>query len=330
VAARLAAAGLGTDTGGSIRQPASFCGVVGVKPTYGRVSRWGAIAFASSLDQIGPLARSVADAALVLQTIAGEDPHDQTSLPMPAPDLSAIGPHLDYGGLRIGVPEEYLGEGVAPDVRARVVAALERLEHEGASLVPVSLPHTRFAVATYYLIATAEASSNLARFDGLRYGHRARSYDDLVDLYATTRDEGFGTEVKRRIMLGTFALSSGYYDAYYLQAQKVRTLIKRDFDAAFEKVDLIAGPTSPLTAFRLGERVDDPLAMYLMDIFTIPASLAGLCGVSLPVGLDGEGLPVGLQLLGPPLHEPRLLQVAHGLESLLPPAPCPFGAEVPA
>ena len=325
VAGHLAAAALGTDTGGSIRQPASFCGLVGVKPTYGRVSRYGAIAYASSLDQIGPLARNVADAALVLKTMAGQDDKDQTSLPMPAPDLLAIGPHFDFGGLRIGVPEEYLGDGVADDVRERVRAALTRLSDEGATIVPISLPHTRYAVATYYLIATAEASSNLARFDGIRYGHRTATYGDLDELYARSRAEGFGPEVKRRIMLGTFALSSGYYDAYYLQAQKVRTLIRRDFEVAFAQCDLIAGPTSPVTAFTFGECTTDPLAMYLMDIFTIPASLAGLPAVSLPVGHDGNGLPVGLQLLAPPLQELRMLQVAHGLESMLPPAVCPFG-----
>jgi len=330
VAARLCAAALGSDTGGSIRQPASLCGLVGVKPTYGRVSRYGAIAYASSLDQIGPLARTVADAALVLEVIAGADERDQTSLPMPAPDLLALGPHVDLGGLRVGVPEEYLGDGVDADVRARIGEALGRLEAEGATLVPVSLPHTRYAVATYYLIATAEASSNLARFDGLRYGHRAASYTDISDLYARSRDEGFGAEVKRRIMLGTFALSSGYYDAYYLHAQKVRTLIRRDFDRAFDKVDVIAGPASPVTAFALGERTADPLQMYLADIFTIPASLAGLPGLSLPVGLDSRGLPVGLQLLGPPLQELRLLQLAYALEQMSPQIPCPFGAEVSA
>lgn len=330
VAARFAAAALGTDTGGSIRQPASLCGLVGVKPTYGRVSRYGAIAYASSLDQIGPLARTVADAALVLQVIAGADERDQTSLPMPAPDLLALQPHVDLGGLRIGVPDEYLGDGVDADVRTRIQEALGKLETEGATLVPISLPHTRYAVATYYLIATAEASSNLARFDGLRYGHRAQGYTDIADLYARSRDEGFGAEVKRRIMLGTFALSSGYYDAYYLQAQKVRTLIRRDFDEAFDEVDVIAGPASPVTAFALGERTADPLQMYLADIFTIPASLAGLPGLSLPVGLDARGLPVGLQLLGPPLNELRLLQIAYALEQMTPQTPCPFGAEVPA
>ncbi len=327
VAAHLAAAALGTDTGGSIRQPASFCGLVGVKPTYGRVSRYGAIAYASSLDQIGPLTRNVADAALILKTIAGQDDRDQTTLPMPAPDLLAIGPHYDFGGLRIGIPEEYLGDGVDDAVRTQIRAALDRLEHEGAELVPVSLPHTRYAVATYYLIATAEASSNLARFDGIRYGHRAKTYGDLDELYARSRAEGFGPEVKRRIMLGTFALSSGYYDAYYLQAQKVRTLIREDFEAAFTKCDFIAGPASPVTAFALGERTTDPLAMYLMDIFTIPASLAGLPALSMPVGNAPTGLPIGLQLLAPPLQELRMLQVAHALETLLPPAVCPFGLE---
>jgi aspartyl-tRNA(Asn)/glutamyl-tRNA(Gln) amidotransferase subunit A len=325
VAAHLASAALGTDTGGSVRQPASFCGVVGIKPTYGRVSRYGAIAYASSLDQISPLARNVPDLALMLQVIAGQDPLDQTSLPMRPPELTALAGHTDVAGLRIGIPDEYLGEGVEPDVRERARAALAHLEDAGATLVPVSLPHTKYAIATYYLIATAEASSNLARFDGVRYGHRTPDeVSDIADLFSRSRAEGFGPEVQRRIMLGTFALSSGYYDAYYLRAQKVRTLIRRDFEAAFASVDLIAGPVSPVTAFKLGERTTDPLAMYLADIFTVPTSLAGLPAVSVPVGLDRASLPIGLQLIGPPLQELRLLQVAHALEVERPQPACPY------
>ena len=304
---------LGTDTGGSIRQPASYCGVVGVKPTYGRVSRWGVIAFASSLDQVGPFGRTVADAAALLGVLSGHDPLDATSLPHPVPDyVAALG--QDVAGLRVGVPEEYFGPGCDTSVADAVKAALAQLEGMGAQLVPLSLPHTRFAVATYYLLATAEASSNLARYDGVRYGHRTASAGDLEELYAKSRAEGFGPEVKRRIMLGTFALSSGYYDAYYLKAQKVRTLIKRDFEAAFRRCDVIASPTAPTTAIRLGECVDDPLQMYLNDIFTIPASLAGLPCLSLPCGFDAASLPIGLQLVGPPLAEVRLLTAAHAYE----------------
>ncbi len=306
---------LGTDTGGSIRQPASFCGVVGLKPTYGRVSRFGAIAFASSLDQIGPIGRTVADVARLLGVLAGQDPRDSTSLPSPVPDyLSAL--TGDIAGLRVGVPEEYfVSGGIDGDVEAAVRAALAQLEAQGATLVPLSLPHTRYAVATYYILATAEASSNLARYDGIRYGHRtAEPVGDIADLYAISRAEGFGDEVKRRIILGTYVLSSGYYDAYYLKAQRVRTLLRRDFEAAFERCDVIATPTSPVTAFGLGERVDDPLRMYLMDIFTIPSSLAGNTSVSVPCGFDAGGLPVGLQLIGPPLAEARILRVAHAYE----------------
>jgi len=317
VAAGLALGALGTDTGGSVRQPAAFCGVVGVKPTYGRVSRYGAIAYASSLDQIGPIAKTAEDAALLLSVIAGQDPHDATSLPTAAPEYP-LGAAL--GGLRVGVPAEYLGDGVAPAVADAVRAALAVFEAEGATVVPVSLPHTPYAIATYYLIATAEASSNLARFDGLRYGHRtAVPTSDLAELYARSRAEGFGPEVRRRIMLGTFALSAGYYDAYYERAQRVRTLIRRDFDRAFADVDLIVTPTSPYAAFPLGAKIDDPLAMYLADVFTVPASLAGVAAMSLPCGFERAGhadLPIGLQLIAPPLGEPRMLAAAHAFQEL--------------
>jgi len=318
---------LGTDTGGSIRQPASFCGVVGLKPTYGRVSRYGAIAFASSLDQIGPLGRTVADVAAVLGVIAGHDPRDATSLAAPVPDYAAelTG---DVRGLRLGVPAECFGEGLDPAVEGAVRGAIADLEALGARVVPVSLPHIRHAVATYYVLATAEASSNLARFDGVRFGHRAAGpARDVAELYARTRAEGFGAEVKRRIVLGTYALSAGYYEAYYLKAQKVRTLIRRDFDAAFAACDALIAPTSPVTAFRLGERVDDPLRMYLMDIFTIPSSLAGNTSLSIPCGADPAGLPIGLQLIGPPLAEGRILRLAHAYEAAtdhhLRPSPAP-------
>jgi len=309
---------LGTDTGGSIRQPASFCGVVGLKPTYGRVSRYGAIAYASSLDQIGPLSRSVADAARLLGVLAGADPRDGTALPAPVPDyLGAL--TGDVAGVRVGVPAEYFVAGMDPGVEGAVRRALAELEALGAELVPVSLPHTPYAVATYYILATAEASSNLARYDGIRFGHRTRErVADIADVYAKSRAEGFGDEVKRRIILGTYALSSGYYDAYYLKAQKVRTLLRRDFDAAFARCDVIAAPVSPVTAFGLGETVDDPLKMYLMDIFTIPSNLAGNTSLSLPCGFDGAGLPVGLQLMGPPLAEATILRVGHAYEQATP------------
>jgi aspartyl-tRNA(Asn)/glutamyl-tRNA(Gln) amidotransferase subunit A len=330
VAAHFAPGALGTDTGGSVRQPASFCGIVGLKPTYGRISRYGAIAYASSLDQVGTFARTVADVAALHQAIAGHDVRDQTSLPAPVepPDFARLDEPRPLEGLRVGLPAEYLpaqSEGVDPSVRTLVSRALSSLEALGATLVPISLPHTRYAVATYYLIATAEASSNLARYDGIRYGHRTPQPKDLAEMYAKSRAEGFGPEVKRRIMLGTFALSSGYYDAYYGQAQRARTLIARDFHQAFSHVDLIVGPTSPVPAWRLTDKLDDPLAMYLMDIFTIPASLAGMPGLSLPIGLTPESLPVGLQLIGPPLSEPRLLEVGAALERDFPPLSCPFG-----
>jgi aspartyl-tRNA(Asn)/glutamyl-tRNA(Gln) amidotransferase subunit A len=316
VASGTALATLGSDTGGSIRQPAALCGCVGLKPTYGRVSRYGLIAFASSLDQIGPLTSTVEDSALLMNALAGRDPHDSTSLELPDEDFSAeIG--KDLKGLRVGVPKEYFVDGMEPGVRSAVDAAIRQIESLGAEPVEISLPHTEYAVAVYYIIATAEASANLARFDGVRYGRRSSEAKDLASLYAKTRAEGFGREVKRRIILGTYVLSSGYYDAYYLRAQKVRTLIRRDFDQAFTKVDAIISPTSPETAFRFGEKTDDPLKMYLADIFTIATNLAGICGLSLPCGFsnrDGVDLPVGLQLLGRPFGESRLLRIAHAYE----------------
>ena len=324
VAARQVFGALGTDTGGSIRQPASFCGVVGLKPTYGRVSRYGVIAFASSLDQVGPLARTVGDAALLLGAVAGHDPRDMTSSPRPVPDYLA-GIEGGAGGLRVGVPREWLQGGVEPGVERAVQDGLETLRRLGATLVEVSLPHTRYAVAAYYLIAPAEASSNLARYDGVRFGLSVRG-GSLRDMYGRTRDRGFGPEPKRRIMLGTYALSAGYYDAYYLRAQKVRTLIRRDFDRAFESCDLVAGPVSPTVAFRLGEKVGDPLQMYLADIFTIPCNLAALPGLSLPCGMHpGERLPVGLQLVGRPFDEATLFRAARALERELGPPPPPRG-----
>jgi aspartyl-tRNA(Asn)/glutamyl-tRNA(Gln) amidotransferase subunit A len=305
VAACLAPLALGTDTGGSIRQPAAFCGVVGLKPTYGRVSRYGLVAFGSSLDQIGPLARTVEDAALAAAPLFGRDPCDSTSVDRPPLDPAAL--QGGAAGLRIGVPRAFLEQGVEAETKARFEEALADLAAAGASLVEVELPHLRHAVATYYLVATAEASSNLARYDGVRFGLREGQGADLRELYGRTRDAGFGPEVKRRIILGTFALSSGYYDAYYLRAQKVRALIRRDFDRAFERCDAVATPTTPAPAFRLGEKTTDPLQMYLEDIFTVPANLAGLPALSLPCGLAG-GLPVGLQLLGRPFEEATLLR----------------------
>jgi len=313
VASDMAVVALGSDTGGSIRQPASFCGVVGLMPTYGRVSRWGLIAFASSLDHIGPLAKTVKDAAVVLRTIAGRDPMDSTSADVPVPDYMA---ELDkpVRGVKLGVAKEYFGEGLDDEVRQAVEAAIDKLKGLGCEIVPVSLPHTPYAIPTYYLIATAEASANLARFDGVRYGHRARGMKTLSEMYRRSRDEGFGAEVKRRIMLGTYALSAGYYDAYYLKAQKVRTLLTRDFDEAFRKVDAIVTPTSPTAAFRLGEKSNDPLAMYLADIYTVTADLAGIPGISVPCGETKEKLPIGLQILGKHFDEATILRVAHGYE----------------
>ena len=315
VAARLAVATLGSDTGGSIRQPAACCGVVGLKPTYGRVSRYGLIAFASSLDQIGPLTRDVADAALLLQAVAGHDPLDSTSAAEPVPDYQAALAAGAAGakGLRIGVPREYFVEGTDPEVEAAVRRAIDAYRQLGAQVREVSLPHTRYAVAVYYLIATAEASSNLARYDGVKYGLRVEA-EDLSATYCASRARGFGPEVKRRIMLGTYALSAGYYDAYYRKAQKVRALVARDFREAFAQVDVIACPTAPTPAFRFGEKTEDLLEMYLSDIFTIPCNLAGLPGLSLPCGFTAAGLPIGLQLLAAPFAEPTLLRAAHAYE----------------
>jgi aspartyl-tRNA(Asn)/glutamyl-tRNA(Gln) amidotransferase subunit A len=316
VAADEAFGALGTETGGSIRQPAAVSGVVGVKPTYGRVSRFGVVAFASSLDQVGPVTKTVRDAALLMNAIAGHDPSESTSLPELVPDYTAaLG--KDLRGVRLGLAKEYMIDGTDPQVRAAVDAAVKHLQSLGAEIVEVSLPHTEYAISVYYILATAEASANLARFDGVRYGHRAENPKDLLDHYGRTREEGFGAEVKRRIILGTYVLSSGYYDAYYLRAQKVRELIRQDFAKAFEKVDALVSPTSPVPAFKLGERTDDPLQMYLADIFTSPANLAGICGISLPCGfaeINGTRLPIGLQLLGKALDEARIFQIAHAYE----------------
>jgi aspartyl-tRNA(Asn)/glutamyl-tRNA(Gln) amidotransferase subunit A len=315
VAAGMAVATLGSDTGGSIRQPASFCGVVGLMPTYGRVSRYGLIAFASSLDHIGPLTKTVKDAAIVLGVIAGHDPMDSTSANMPVPDYSAD-LAKPVSGLKIGIPKEYFGEGLDADVRTAVEAGIAKLASAGCYIVPVSLPHTAYAVPTYYVIATAEASANLARFDGVRYGHRAKGAATLSEMYRKSRDEGFGSEVKRRIMLGTYVLSSGYYDAYYLKAQRVRTLLARDFEEAFQKVDAIVTPTAPTAAFKIGEKSDDPLSMYLADIYTVTADLAGVPGISVPCGNTQSGLPIGLQVLGRHFDESTVLRVAAAVEQL--------------
>jgi len=314
VAANLAVATLGTDTGGSIRQPASFCGVVGVLPTYGRVSRYGLIAFASSLDRIGPLAANVRDAATLLGVIAGHDPCDATSSPAPVEDYAAES-DKPAAGLRIGVPAEYFGEGLDPEVRAAVEKGIAALESAGCAIKPISLPHTKFAVPTYYLVATAEASANLARFDGVRYGYRSPNSATLSDMYSHSRDEGFGAEVKRRIFLGTYALSAGYYDAYYLKAQQVRRLLAEEFLRAFADVDAIVTPTSPFPAFKLGEKTGDPLAMYLADIYTVTASLAGICGVSVPCGATQTGLPVGMQVLARHFGESTAFRVARAVEA---------------
>ena len=313
VAANMAVATLGSDTGGSIRQPASFCGVVGLMPTYGRVSRYGLIAFASSLDRIGPLTKTVTDAALVLRTIAGRDPMDATSADLPVPDYVAE-LQKPVKGLRLGVPKEYFGEGLDGEVRKAVEAAIQKLAKGGCEIVPISLPHTKYAIPAYYIVATAEASSNLARFDGVRYGYRASDARSLSGMYRRSRDQGFGAEVKRRIMLGTYALSAGYYDAYYLKAQKVHTLLAQDFAVAFSRVDAIVTPTSPTAAFKLGEKVDDPLAMYLADIFTVTANLAGIPGISVSCGETKERLPIGLQILGKHFDEATILKVGHAFE----------------
>jgi aspartyl-tRNA(Asn)/glutamyl-tRNA(Gln) amidotransferase subunit A len=311
VAARLAPAATGTDTGGSIRQPASFCGITGIKPTYGRASRFGLIAYASSLDQAGPMARTAEDCALLLSAMCGADlDRDSTSLDVPAENFSAkLGDSLQ--GLRIGIPKEFFGEGLAADVRTAIDAALKTLEAQGAKLVPITLPRTELAIPVYYIIAPAEASSNLSRFDGVKFGHRAKDYTDLVSMYKKTRAEGFGEEVKRRIMTGAYVLSHGYYDAYYLQAQKIRRMIADDFQRAFAECDVIAGPVAPTVAWKLGNNASDPLADYLADIFTLPASLAGLPGMSVPVGFGADHMPVGMQLIGNYLQEARLLNVAH-------------------
>jgi aspartyl-tRNA(Asn)/glutamyl-tRNA(Gln) amidotransferase subunit A len=311
VAARQTPLSLGSDTGGSIRQPAGFCGVVGLKPTYGRVSRYGLIAFASSLDQIGPFARTVQDAALMLNAIAGHDRHDSTSIPDEVPDFLS-GLTTDLKGMRIGVAAEYSVDGMEAGVGSAVSAAINRIKELGAEIVPVSLPHTKYALATYYITAPAEASANLARFDGVKYGFSEQA-GSLREMYERTRGDGFGTEVKRRIMLGTYALSSGYYDAYYVKAQKVRTLLKHDFERAFEQVDAIVAPTSPTVAFEIGARIGDPYQMYLADIFTIPANMAGIPGIAVPCGF-ANGLPVSLQVLGKPFDESTILHIAHAYE----------------
>ncbi|MFL6513600.1 MAG: Asp-tRNA(Asn)/Glu-tRNA(Gln) amidotransferase subunit GatA [Chthoniobacterales bacterium] len=316
IAADAAFGALGTDTGGSIRQPASLCGVVGVKPTYGRVSRFGVTAFASSLDQVGPIAKTVRDSAMIMSVIAGADPQDTTCLNEPVNDYTS-NLAVDLKGVRLGLPRQYMVEGVDPQVKAAVGAAVKQFQSLGAEIIEVSLPHTEYAIAVYYIVATAEASANLARFDGVRYGYRAENPSDMLDLYGRTRGEGFGAEVKRRIILGTYVLSSGYYDAYYLRAQKVRELIRRDFAKAFEQVDALVSPTSPVPAFKFGERTADPLQMYLADIFTNAGNLAGICGISLPCGfaeVDGKRLPIGLQLQAKALNEAKMFQIAHAYE----------------
>ena len=313
VAGQMAVAALGSDTGGSIRQPSSFCGVVGLKPTYGRVSRYGLVAFGSSLDQIGPIANHVEDVALLLGILAGKDSHDSTSLDVEVPDYLAH-LHANIKGTKIGLPREYFQAGITADVDSKIRSGLKVLENLGCELIEINLPHTAFAIACYYVVAMAEASSNLARFDGVRYGLRIPGDGSLSEMYRQTRDLGFGAEVKRRIILGTFVLSSGYYDAYYLRAQKVRTLVKEDFEKAFEKVDVIISPTSPSPSFRLGEKSNDPLAMYLSDIFTITANLAGIPGISVPCGRNAQGLPIGMQILARHFDESRLLNIAHAFE----------------
>jgi aspartyl-tRNA(Asn)/glutamyl-tRNA(Gln) amidotransferase subunit A len=321
VAAGLCIAATGSDTGGSIRQPASLCGIVGLKPTYGRVSRYGLVAFGSSLDQIGPFARTTTDAARMLGVLAGHDPRDATSAPLPTPDYVA-GLTGDIKGMRIGVVREAFGDGLDADVKEAIDRALQIYESLGATLVEVSLPNSGYAIPDYYIIATAEASANLARFDGVRYGFRVSGAKTLHEMYQKTRDLGFGAEVKRRIMLGTYTLSSGYYDAYYLKAQKVRTLLRQDFERAFERCDALATPTSPTPAFKLGEKTDDPLQMYLSDIYTVTLNLAGVPGVSFPCGMSASGLPVGLQLIGPHYEEGRILNLAYAYERERPfPAP---------
>ncbi len=316
VAARSALASLGSDTGGSIRQPAAFCGVVGLKPTYGRVSRYGLTAFASSLDQIGPITKTVEDAAYLMNIISGQDSRDATSARIPVPDFMEC-LNRDLKGLKAGLPKEYFVEGIEPEVKEKVFETVKTLESLGVEVEEISLPNTKYAVETYYIIAPAEASSNLGRFDGVRYTYRAKNYSGLVDMFCKTRAEGFGDEVKRRIMIGTYTLSAGYYDAYYLKAQKVRTLIYQDFERAFEEVNFIVTPVSPTTAFKLGEKTDDPIKMYLSDIFTIAVNLAGLPAISVPVGFDSKGLPVGMQLIGKAFDEETILNVANAIEKEL-------------
>jgi aspartyl-tRNA(Asn)/glutamyl-tRNA(Gln) amidotransferase subunit A len=316
VAARTCAGSLGSDTGGSIRLPASLCGVVGLKPTYGSVSRYGLVAFASSLDQIGPIVKDVRDCAILFSAIAGHDPKDSTSIFREHPNYqeSLI---LDMKDLVVGIPKEFFIEGLDPEVEKAVKESISILESQGAKIVEISLPHTKYALATYYIIAPAEASSNLSRYDGVKYGYRTKKYHNLMDMYKKTRSEGFGDEVKRRIMIGTYALSAGYYDAYYKKASQVRTLIKEDFRKAFEKCDVIAAPTSPTTAFKMGEKVDDPLSMYLTDIFTLTVNMAGIPGASVPCGMSSGGLPIGLQLLGNYFEEGKILRAAYNVESRL-------------
>jgi aspartyl-tRNA(Asn)/glutamyl-tRNA(Gln) amidotransferase subunit A len=313
VAAGEAIIALGSDTGGSIRQPAAFCGVVGLKPTYGRVSRYGLVAFASSLDQIGPLTRDVRDATLVMNVIAGHDPRDSTSADTESPDFTKSLLN-DVSGLRIGVPREYFQEGLDSEVADSIGTAIDLLEHLGAKRVEISLPHYSYGLAAYYIVAPAEASSNLARYDGVKYGYRSPDHESMLEMYYRTKSEGFGPEVKRRIMLGTFALSSGYYDAYYLKAQKVRTLIKNDFEDAFEKCDVVLSPTTPSPPFKLGEKIDDPIQMYLSDVFTLSVNLTGLPGIALPCGFSSEGLPIGLQIIGKPFDEQTLFRTAYTFE----------------
>jgi len=315
VSARLAPAAIGTDTGGSIRQPAAFCGLTGLKPSYGRISRYGMVAYASSLDQAGPITQSAEDAALLLQTMAGFDSRDSTSLDTAAPDyLSALNTGLE--NVRLGIPKEFLDPSIDPEVLSAIETALQEFEKLGAKLVDIELPNSGAGIAAYYVIAPAEASSNLSKFDGVRYGHRASEFGDLLDMYEKSRAEGFGDEVKRRILIGTYALSAGYYDAYYLKAQKVRRIIANDFSQAFKQCDLIAGPTTPSTAFPLGKNLDDPVSMYLNDVFTVPVNLAGLPAISLPAGFDQSGLPIGLQLIGPYLKEANILSAAHGYQKV--------------